>query len=183
MSPYDNNPDNTNTVVLAQSFLQPYLGYSFGLWRCPSDLSTAREGQTILPRVRSYAMNSMLNCAFDPGQYLMQPFKVIRSTYDMMNPAPCDTFVIVEEREDSIDDGSFGVDMWNEPAGLVELPAARHKGCANLVFADNHVEPHGWLDPRTQPPMAAYGFIDIPWVPGPPNPDVLWLRAHCTGLR
>jgi prepilin-type processing-associated H-X9-DG protein len=181
LSPYDNNSDNTNTTYLAESLLGPYLGLSFGLWRCPSDFSVAREVGVVLPRVRSYSMNNLINnSALD---YPLQPFKVIRRTSDMVNPAPCGTFVILDEREDSIDDAVFLVDMWNGPASLGDLPAAHHKGAANLVFGDNHVEPHKWLDPRTQPPISQDGYVAISWAQGGANPDVLWLQTHASGPR
>jgi len=128
-------------------------------------------------------MNNMLNCFFDPGQYAAQPFKVIRSTRDMVDPPPCGTFIVTEERQDSIDDGVFGVDMWNGPASLTAIPGEYHNFCGNFVFADAHVETHRWRDPRTEPPLAQVGYVAIPFRPGPPNPDVVWLQAHTTGHR
>jgi prepilin-type N-terminal cleavage/methylation domain-containing protein len=184
LSPYEGNPDNINTEYLATSLLSPYLGTCFGVWRCPSDKSAVHGAGGLVPRVRSYAMNGMLNCFFDPGQYAAQPYKVIRSTRDMVNPPPCGTFVIMDERQDSINDGLFGVDMWNGPSSLLEVPAPYHGIAGNLVFADNHVETHKWLDPRTEPPVPQVGFVAIQWSgSGPANPDVVWLQMHTTGRR
>src|SRR5579859_892828 len=154
LSPYDDNSDNINTTYLAASLLSPYLGSCFGVWRCPSDKSAVHEGGTLFPRVRSYAMNNMLNGFFDPDQYANQPYKVIRAVRDMVNPPPCSTFIIMDERQDSIDDSVFVVDMWNGPASLVEIPAAYHNSSGNLVFGDGHVETHRWHDSRTEPPVA-----------------------------
>jgi prepilin-type N-terminal cleavage/methylation domain-containing protein/prepilin-type processing-associated H-X9-DG protein len=183
LSPYDNNRDNINTDYLATSLLSPYLGSTFSVWRCPSDKSVVQQDGTILPRVRSYAMNNMLNCFFDPYQYVNQPYKVIRSTRDMVSPAPCNTFIILDERQDSIEDSVFGVDMWNGPASISEIPAAYHNSSGNLVFADGHVETHRWRDPRTEPPIAQVGYIAIPMGSGSANPDVVWLQTHATGRR
>lgn len=183
LRPYDDAPDDTNTIYLANSMLNPYLRNSFGVWRCPSDKSAFREDGTLLPRVRSYAMNNMLNCFFDPEQYAAQPYKVIKSTADMLNPPPCGTFVITDERQDSIDDCVFVVDMWNGPTSVLSVPAEYHNFSGNFLFADSHVETHRWRDQRTEPPLLKVGFVGTAWSPGPANVDVLWLQAHTTGLR
>src|SRR6266516_3579435 len=54
----------------------------------------------------------------------------------MISPGPAMTFVFVDEREDTIHDGAFQVDMWNEPPFLPSSPRSSHHG-AELRCASN----------------------------------------------
>ena len=72
----------------------------------------------------------------------------------MVDPGPSNTFVMLDEREDSINDGYFVVDMagWpNRSQRLVDYPASYHNNAAGFSFADGHAEIHKWTDPRTYP--------------------------------
>lgn len=171
--------DNTNTEYLRASLIGPYLHECVGIWRCPADYSSARFGEVMLPRVRSYAMNGYLNSIEDPPE----PYKHIRKLADMVNPSPAKTFVFIDEREDSVEDCYFGVDMYNGDACLTEIPRSSHNGRGTLSFADGHVELHKWIDPRSEPPLRPGAFVAVYWTEWPPNPDVLWLRERTTGLK
>lgn len=179
-------PDNTNTVFLMTSHLWPYLN-SLAVWRCPADKSMSRHSGRLLPRVRSVSMNNWLNAdgAWD-GQ---SQFKVIRRVSDMMNPSPTGTFVLLDEREDRINNGFFVVDMAGsshprQPARLrmVDFPASYHNGAGGLSFADGHAEIRKWLDPRTIPPIRSGRNLGLVTA-SPNNADVIWLQARATGLR
>ena len=181
-----NNTDNTNTLYLTESLLAPYLGNSIAIWRCPADRSISLDGGKKLQLVRSVSMNCWLNCDGPPETFLGLPseYRVIRRTSDMTAPAPCQTFVFVEERADSINDGYFVVVMVlrGAQAILFNFPASYHNGVGNLAFADGHGEAHKWRDPRTNPPMRGVS-IGIGGHPSPNNPDVAWLQDRTTGLR
>jgi len=166
-------PDNTNTIYLTESLLAPYLARSIPVWRCPDDRSTARFGNVRLPRVRSYSMNSFLN-SLDPMGPI--PWKIIRQRPDMNNPGPAMTFVFIDEREDTIQDGSFTVDMYNEPPSLPSSPRRSHLGAGTLAFADGHAELKKWLDPITRLPVRQQTFFR-------PNPDITWLQQRTTGRK
>jgi len=168
-----NWPDNTNTVYLTQSLLGPYLAYSIPVWRCPGDKSTARFGDVRLPRVRSYSMNNFIN-SLEPQPWV--PFKVFRRRTDMITPGPAMTFVFIDEREDSIQDCYFVVDMYNEPPILGSVPRSSHNGAGTLSFADGHAELKKWRDPITLLPVRQQTFFR-------PNPDVTWLRQRTTGRK
>ena len=100
---------------------------------------------------------------------------------DFTDPGPSDTFVLVDEREDSINDGYFVVDMAGYPdrtIKLVDYPASYHNRAAGFSFADGHAEIHKWLDKRTTPPMSK---TDRPLnVSMANNKDLLWMMEHST---
>jgi len=71
-------------------------------------------------------------------QYAAQPYKVIKSTADILNPPPCGTFVVTDERQDSIDDCAFVVDMCNGPASVLSVPAEYHNFSGNFLVIATH---------------------------------------------
>ena len=164
--------DNTNTMYLTESLIAPYLARSIAIWHCPGDRSTAPYGFASvspgvrLPRVRSYSMNDHLN-ALDP----MGPnrWKIMRQRSDMTSPGPAMIFLFIDEREDTIDDGTFLVDMSSEPPFLYSSPRSSHNGAGTLSFADGHAELKKWRDPITLLPVRQQTFFR-------PNPDITWLR-------
>ena len=95
-------PDNTNILHLKNSLLAPYLASAVTPWRCPSDPSHSLFGGKRLPRVRSYSMNIWMDST--PGIEILNWTKFRRST-DI--PAPSELFVMIDEREDSILEGTF----------------------------------------------------------------------------
>jgi len=175
--------DNTNTVHLMRSHLWPY-HQSLGIWRCPADRSMSRHGGKLLPRVRSIAMNNWLN-SDGPWEGQSQ-YKVFRKSSDMTQPAPVGIWVVIDEREDRINNGFFVVSMSGfnprSPAGfqMVDMPASYHNGAGGLSFADGHSEVHRWVDLRTRPPVRQ--GRNLPLTAGSPNnADVLWLQERSTG--
>ncbi len=174
--PADKNPANTNTLYLTQSLLAPYLCSALDIWRCPDD----RSGL-----VRSVSMNCWLNGDTNVDQFNGLPavYKIIRRASDMTAPAPSQTFVFVDERADSINDGFFVVVMGlkGSSARLVNYPASYHSGAGNLAFADGHGESHRWRDPRTNPPMTP--GVHLPPTASPNNSDLAWLQDHSTGPK
>jgi prepilin-type N-terminal cleavage/methylation domain-containing protein/prepilin-type processing-associated H-X9-DG protein len=166
-------PDNTNTTFLKESLLGPYLNRSIGVWGCPADSSR------FYPRYRSYSMNTYLN---PPDFGMPVPWRIVYKLSDLRNPSPADTFVLIDEREDSISDGYFVVDMFNTGPALSSVPQSAHNTGGTFGFADGHSERKRWLDPRTNPPLQKRGNIGLT-AGGGPDPDVLWLRTKTTGPK
>ena len=175
---WNSTPDNTNTLYLTGSLLAAYLGNALGIWRCPADRSAL---------VRSVSMNSWLNCDQSPDGYkgLPNAFKIIRRTSDMITPAPDQTFVFVEERADSINDGYFAIFMGLKGSAAIVLnyPASYHSGFGNLAFADGHAEGHKWRDGRTNPPVRTGVNLGVTIEASPNNQDVVWFQEHTTGPK
>jgi prepilin-type N-terminal cleavage/methylation domain-containing protein/prepilin-type processing-associated H-X9-DG protein len=170
--------DNTNTVLLTSGGIGAYTSRSARIYRCPSDsyLSDPQLQAGWTARVRSISMNAMLG---DVGSfsryggntnnpYYKQFFKMTQV------PQPSRIFAFIEEHANSIGDGYFinnGLtNVW------LRLPAAYHRGAANLAFTDGHLEAHRWLDRSTLLPVnpgAAYLPVDADG-----SSDFEWLRAR-----
>ena len=177
-------PDNTNEAYLANSYIAPYLR-SIGVWRCPGDRSTTffPPSGGVFSRVRSVSINNWLGTDYiwNAGEG-GRDYKAIHKVANMTDPAPASTYVFLDEREDSINDGYFVVSM-NEvgtTARVVDFPASYHHGGANFVFADGHWQHRRWRDPRTKPPLVKGRSLELN-VASPGNLDVLWLQTHATG--
>ncbi len=170
---------NTNTFVLSElSQLSRNIGKSSGVFKNPADKSLSR-GRTGAPRVRSISMNGYLgkNRAYTGGYMMMTKSAHVRK--------PSQTFVFVEEREDSINDGWFAVDMSGydprNPNGwiIVDYPAGYNNGAAAFSFADGHAEFHKWRDSRTVPKLRGGQLLPLN-VPSPRNVDVEWMQERST---
>ena len=103
---------------------------------------------------------------------------------DMTDPAPAENWILIDEREDSINDGFFVVDMTGYPNSpgsirLVDFPASYHNRAGGLNFADGHAEIRKWIDPRTIPPMRKNVELTLN-IPSPNNKDMIWLQERST---
>ena len=186
----NNSADNTNQWFLTHSLLWPYLR-SVAVWKCPADNSSSQIGSQIYPRARSFSMNCWLN-TYVNGQIdsltssAPVPFKVIRRMSDMIVPPPSRIFVFLDERAESINNGSFGVDMTGadpfdpQRFQIWNWPAYYHHGAVALAFADGHGELHKWRDARTAPPPAPTWSPGTQHTPSPGNQDIQWLQERAT---
>ncbi len=175
-----------------KSPLWPYTGNSVGIFKCPADKTTGKatsgplKGQTV-PRIRSVSMNNWVG---GPGWGASGTgWKVYLRNTDINDPGPSSTFVFLDEREDSINDGYFVVDMAGYPQGpggaasgarlkIVDFPASYHNGAGGLSFADGHSEIRKWLDPRTKPSVSK---TDRPLdISSANNRDVVWMQERST---
>jgi len=175
-----NNPDNTNTLLLLEpkwGVLGPYTK-SANSYRCIASKVTAREGGGRFPVVRTVSMNGWMGwtntAPWNPG------FKLFRKTTDIVIPSPSDELVFIDERDDSIDDGYFAINMLENQ--IVNYPASYHGGSGGATFADGHAVIHRWLSSTLQPRQqigdqtTKREFTAV----AANNPDLRWLREHAT---
>ena len=188
--PAINWSDNTNTVFLVKSHLFPYLN-TVGVWRCPGDQSQSTIGGKRYARVRSVSMNSYLGSydaltgALVTGS-VTPGYRVARKTSELIEPSPAQTFVMLDERDDSINDACFTTDMGGfdprQPSAwrLIDYPSSYHNGAGGLNFADGHSEIRRWRDPRTTPPHRKDYHLTLrnPGLHCPGNQDLLWLMER-----
>jgi prepilin-type N-terminal cleavage/methylation domain-containing protein len=182
--------EDTNTdFIIGPDYAQfgslgPYTRNA-GIYHCPGDKSAVTADGVTYTRVRSISMNGWVG--YDTRDWI-QPtappyYKLNSKMSDLVRPGPADTWVFIDEREDSINDGWFAIDMVNQgqQAEWVDVPASYHNRCASLAFADGHAFVKRWQDPRTFPPLVRGTPVIKGWA-CPNNSDVQWLQNHTTGL-
>ena len=139
----------------------------------------------IYPRVRSMTMNGYMNADY----FDASPYRMIRRTTDMMDPSPSKTMVLIDEREDSINNGIFAVAMDGfDPRvpgaiGIIDWPALYHNRASGLNFADGHSEIKRWRDPRTMPSYQKNQVLNTGWTLSSGNQDIIWLQERTTGKK
>ncbi|HEV2394830.1 MAG TPA: prepilin-type N-terminal cleavage/methylation domain-containing protein [Verrucomicrobiae bacterium] len=164
-------PDCTNLLYLQRSLVGPYLKGA-AVWQCPLSREPSVAGTT-MPRVRTVSLNCFMGAPTNvPG------VACYRKLGQVTRPSPSDALAFVDERIDTINDGSFAMQLdFDEtlPGSWVlrDKPATSHQGGCNLTYADGHAATHRWLDAHT----LSAARNDAP-MPG--NLDVLWLEQHGT---
>ena len=187
----ENNPDyawphNTNILHLQNSLLAPYVASAVPLWRCPADPSSSVFDGHKLPRVRSYSMNGFMDSSLTwRDQANTSIWKVFRRLRDIR--VPSELFVMIDEREDTIQDSFYVVDMYESVPVIYNPPRSAHNGGGVLNFADGHVIRKKWLDLPTWPCVTPRGH-GPGRCPDPDHPgrldgaprDMRWLRKRGT---
>jgi prepilin-type N-terminal cleavage/methylation domain-containing protein/prepilin-type processing-associated H-X9-DG protein len=140
---------DTTTSNIQNGVLYKYVGAP-GVYQCPSDKSTV-DGQPGIARSRSYSKNWWLNGTWEDLNDPLDKVKLSQLTL----PAPCETFVFIDEHEQSIDAGAFytlNPYATNDPQHADQewwnLPADRHGQGCSLSFADGHAEHWSWRSPK-----------------------------------
>jgi len=176
------NTDNTNVALIRESRLGPYSG-AVTIYRCPADKSFVRIGGRRHDRVRSVSMNTYVGDSHNnPGSWNDPRYQDYLKLSDFEDPVRI--FVVLDEREDSIDDAYFAVNMGAKGAAarFQNFPAFYHNGACGFSFADGHSEIHRWLDSRTRTPIKPGQLIGYD-IPSPNNADIVWLQDHSTRLK
>lgn len=172
------NWDPTNTI--AKSPLQKYIGNSYEIWKCPSDIGlvTGPAGKKV-PRVRSQSMSQV----FDFGGWL--PSSRYR-TYSRLGhiQTPSQTWVMIDEHPDSINDAACAVQMAElgaKSAQIIDFPASYHNGAAGLSFADGHSEVHKWKGSKIKAKVTYRdGGLLLNVGAGDSLGDVIWWSQNTT---
>ena len=181
-----NNPRDANNwnheIYTKRSPLWPYTGGSLTIWTCPADKSYGiNNNNDRVPRIRSMSMNNWVG-----GPAWSQSgtgWRVYRKDSDFVDPGPSQTFVLIDERNESINDGYFVVDMTGYPSSpasykIVDYPSRYHNNAATFAFADGHSEIHKWTNPLT---LLPFKKSDIPLNnPSPNNEDIFWMQERST---
>lgn len=125
-------------------------------------------------------MNSWMNNRDWEGE----PWRILYRIGDMASPAQ--TWVLIDERPDSINNAAFSVIMVGRQQETVlrNWPGYFHGNGANLNFADGHSELRKWRDPRTVPPAKGRQLlITGDNTSSPNNQDLWWLIERTTSQR
>ena len=180
----------TNTLFLTRAdhaLLAPYTGHSASVYKCPSDPGKVYDRGQVFPKVRSYAMNQGVGTI--PGEkravdgpwmdgyhshQANQPYQTYGKLSDVVEPAPSDLWVLVDEHHLRINDAAFAVSMAVDR--WVDWVATYHHNGAGFGFIDGHGEMHRWLDP---------GGTDVKKACGPfpdDKRDLRWLQQRSSAL-
>ncbi|HAV64977.1 MAG TPA: hypothetical protein DCY13_21720, partial [Verrucomicrobiales bacterium] len=177
------NLDNVNTGYLVDNNRYPYAAYlgpyvkNPAVFKDPADKSQVTIFGKRVSRVRSLSMNGYMagNRVWNGNDN----YRLFNKIDEISRPQPSKAWVLITEREDSINDGWFGVDMISN---LVDYPASYHNNAGALTFADGHSEIKRWIDPRTMPLLKRGELLPLN-IPMPGNPDLEWLRERTTALK
>jgi prepilin-type N-terminal cleavage/methylation domain-containing protein/prepilin-type processing-associated H-X9-DG protein len=186
--------DNINTGMLINHDMYPYGAYlgpyikNPASFKCPADRSTANVFGSIKPRVRSLSMNNFVGApsrsntdpGTDPftnpqGSSKYPPYKKVSSIVSATL-----TFVFLDEREDSINDGTFSTAV-DQPGFLRDVPASYHGGSGGLSFADGHSEIRKWTAAWITQPIQTTRVNDHDLTGTSGVGDVYWLDLHAVG--
>jgi prepilin-type N-terminal cleavage/methylation domain-containing protein/prepilin-type processing-associated H-X9-DG protein len=142
-------PDTDATVEydpsnIISGALFPY-NTTLPIYHCPSDRSTLQDTNQL--RWRSYNMSLSINGFPEAAT---SGVGVPQWKHEGDIPAPAESFIFIDENEDSIVDSNFGcppIGSWDDGTWW-DMPANRHDQAGNLSFADGHVEHWRWLVPK-----------------------------------
>jgi len=186
--------DNTNTLFLTDPNRATIAQYtkSAGIFLCPASLVQVSEGGANYLLCRSVSMNCWMGSTNTPAAAVASgAYKQFRKLSDISGGINISSaFVFMEERAESIDDGSFEVQEGNYV--VANWPTDYHNGAAAVGFADSHVETHKWqTNKSSNPPWAflAPQQIQVPAKWGTATvltlqaQDLQWLQQHATYLE
>jgi prepilin-type processing-associated H-X9-DG protein len=185
MNPYhdpSDQRDNTNVLLLTKipGCIGVYLKEP-KVFKCPSDRSITKINGTIYPRVRSVAMNYLMDGEVT-GESGVGFFGYGKETTLASHPPLESGWVFRDTHEDSIGTGMFLVPRATDLPhdGWDNFPASRHNGGATIGFSDGHVICHKWIDERTRQPVTGYSLYAVKQ---PNNPDIQWMEDRSTVLK
>ncbi|HEV7927640.1 MAG TPA: prepilin-type N-terminal cleavage/methylation domain-containing protein [Verrucomicrobiae bacterium] len=157
-------PDETNALLLSQALLGPYIKNVF-VYKCPADPGNPPG----TARVRSISMNNYMH---GKGTALYPDFALNQRLTDIRQPAA--SFVFLDERSSTIDDGYFVVFLTTNYGTIRSdnLPACYHVEAGGLSFADGHALLKKW---QTRAFETASRDVSMP-----NNIDYEWLMQNTT---
>jgi prepilin-type N-terminal cleavage/methylation domain-containing protein len=151
-----NPSEGTNAMLLVTPGVSALASYvaAPAIYKCPAD-------RTAL--ARSVSMNNRMNPTL-PGLWLHgggDAYQIFSRAQEIQTPS--DIYVTLDERSDTINDGSLCVDMSDtgnadgtgasSPYWMIDYPADYHNSSGRFSFADGHVDGQRWLEPTTLVPL------------------------------
>ena len=188
---FSSSTDNTNIVFLLNhdavpngAYLGPYVKNP-AAFKCPADKSQVLIAGFRYNRVRSFSMQNYIGKAVQGDssagttRYWNGTSKWNSFPKATAVKLPSLTFIFLDEREDSINDGWFATDP-DHLYQIVDYPASYHGSAAGFAFTDGHSEIHRWKDGQIMPVLKEGQLLPLNAnLPG--SPDVLWLAQRAVG--
>jgi prepilin-type N-terminal cleavage/methylation domain-containing protein/prepilin-type processing-associated H-X9-DG protein len=164
---------DTDTTNIQRGVLFRY-AVNPSIYRCPADNSVV-TGHPGLLRTRSYSMNWWLNGDHNGTNPSNTPEDKVKPSQLI---APAQIFVLADENETSVNDGSLVVfsDKYMQPDFWQDLPSDRHNQSCSLFFADGHAQLHKWNCAKIflyhgQPTANSQDHDDLYWLKAASIPD------------
>ena len=173
----DYSADSANERYLTNSPLFKYVGGAKAVFKCPADRQMVRVGQLKVARIRSNSMSQVwgngdwLDYDYNPNQTKWRKYNKLGTVVQ-----PSQTWVLIDEHPDSINDAACAVQMVQPDAksgNIIDFPAAYHNGAAGFSFADGHSEIHRWVGSKIRTfgrgsntglnVPAGYSLVDAKW--------------------
>ncbi len=157
------------------------------IYKCPADLSVWplwSAKTTFVPEIRSYAMNCYLGtvtASIISPLSIDNRFRTYLKSSQIVAEAPANRFVFMDVNPANICTPAFGVDM--NLTYWIHYPSGLHRQRAIIAFADGHVEPHRWQDPRTVPQLTGSSVYIGHGNSAIGNPDLRWIAERTTLLK
>jgi prepilin-type processing-associated H-X9-DG protein len=125
--------ESTNRAFIRRSKYFPYASQE-ATYRCAADRS--HSGGIL--RARSYSMNGWIGSRQMEGSQ-REGYRTFVRDSELAAAGPSRIWTLIDEHENSIDDGWFLVTM-DDSRPFASFPALRHNNGCDLSFADGHVE-------------------------------------------
>jgi prepilin-type N-terminal cleavage/methylation domain-containing protein len=176
-----------------RALLATYLGSEVNVFKCPADKRSGfyngsrpeMKGKKV-PAARTFSMSQAVGTnpyrggklAVDGpwldnnhGHRLGRTFYTYGKMGGFVAPGPSQTWVLIDEDADSLNDAGFAVGMVRPE--WIDWPGTYHNMACGLAFADGHSEIKKWSDPRTKVYNHKVGRKPVPG-----SHDWEWIAEH-----
>jgi prepilin-type N-terminal cleavage/methylation domain-containing protein/prepilin-type processing-associated H-X9-DG protein len=209
----DPTGDETNIQLLINPVyaqMGPYIKNA-KVYQCAASQILCKEPNGVFPLVRDISMNvwmgsstgnvNLVNSNQVPAADSTDGYAEFSKLTQIIGQntwrtfGPASALVFIDEKDDSIDDGEFLIQMteWSSGPEIANVPAAYHNGAGLVSFADGHAEVHRWFSAAVLQPPAIAGVASWPAGDRPDNfktitvndpytdlSDLGWLQKHAT---
>jgi prepilin-type N-terminal cleavage/methylation domain-containing protein len=175
-----NPPSFTNLDLLLDPKYAQFADYlkTAAIYKCPSDHSTVLLGNTKVPKVRSYALNSYMNWELPSLNNNHPDYWTFVKQTDIAVASPSQIFTFLDVAPGSICHAGFVVA--EESILYYHLPSVQHQKSGVVTFADGHSEGHRWVEEKTIFKAQTTEWITDHLNFEPGNRDLKWLQAHAS---
>lgn len=173
---WDSNTENTNTLLIKNALLGPYVARNTAVFKCPADQVPCPIG----PRVRSVSMNAFVGPQDAKGTPINSSWQQFLRLSAIRNPSMI--IVVLDEHPDSINDPWFVFCNNADPGERTvwsDLPASYHNGACGFSFADGHSEIKKWMSASTRRGVKK-STSDFPISVAKDTRDITWMALRTT---
>jgi prepilin-type N-terminal cleavage/methylation domain-containing protein len=198
-----NTSDNTNTSIFMDPKFAQLRPYTINpkVYQCVASKALCLESGVPYPLARDVSMSVWMGPNNTPDtDDLGEGFQLFAKQSAIVGSgggtgytfSPAGAMVFIDEKDNSIDDGEFLIQMldWSSGPQMANIPAAYHAGAGLVSFADGHAEIHRWFSSVVLKPPQQGGIVIWPDANNRPDNfkritdddlrDLGWLQKHAT---